>query len=356
MIDRKLLVRPSKHPFERVDDYLARLSRVNGFYSVTGLVEHLREWAVSRSLKLKGINKADTQAQLLSSYLGRTVEAMSFDEVVFAKKNTKLQVCKSCLAEHKAIMFYWYLDDYSWCHLHNEQLTVVASDDSSIEISGDSKNHPITDFMDVDDPWFFYSEVQKSAKELRWLSRDLKKFFEAQLSAKLETKAAQRWIDENSLAAYSFSEKIDQVTALIAEESGQAVNDIRLLSALLLWQRMLPDHLFRVAGSYAEEATEASLDWAARQLVASESMMRFIYDAHHAPRHSQSLRLRDYIPPLADISDATDKSFRKAFFSCGLIVELLGMVNSKMANRGTLEPALSLEGLCSEHVRCSHES
>lgn len=345
MIDRKLLVRPSKHSFERIDDYLVRLSRVNGFYSVTGLVEHLREWVASRSLKIKGINKADTLAQLLSSYLGRKVEAMSFDEVAFAKKNTKLQACKTCLAEHEAIMFYWYLDDYSWCHIHNEQLTVVASDDSSIEISGGLKNHPITDFMNVDDPWFFYSEAQKNAKELRWLSRNLKKFFEAQRSAKLETKAAQRWIDENSLAAYSFSEKIDRVTALIAEESGQAVNDIRLLSALLLWQRMVPDHLFRVAGFYAEEASEASLNWASCQLTTSEFMVKFICDAHYAARHSQALRLKDYIPQLAGLSDEVDKNLRKAFFSCGLIVELLAMIASasESANLRGLKPDFSQE-------------
>ncbi len=328
MTERKLLVRPSKHSFERIDDYLERLSKVNGFYSVTGLVEYLREWAASRSLKVKGVNKAETLAQLLSSYLGRKIEAMSFDEVTFVKKNTKLQVCKTCLAEHKAIMFYWYLDDYSWCHLHNEQLTVVASDNSSIEISDDSKNHPITDFMDVDDPWFIYSEVQKNAKELRWLSWNLKKFFEVQLPAKLKVKTAQRWIDEHSLAAYSFSEKIARVTTLIAENSGQAVNDIRLLSALLLWQRMVPDHVFRVAGFYAEEASEASLDWASRQLMACEFMVKYIYDAHHAPRHSQKLQLREYIPMLADLNEEADKGLRKAIFSCGLTIELLAMLPS----------------------------
>jgi len=107
----------------------------------------------------------------------------------------------------------------------------------------------------------------------------------------------------------------------------------RLMSALLLWQRMVPNNLFRTAGSGAEGATEASLEWASRKLNANESRLMFICDAHQAPRNTPKLRLRDYIPLLASLDETIDKALRKTVYSCGLTTELLIVIPAQPSKK-----------------------
>ena len=57
-------------------------------------------------------------------------------------------------------------------------------------------------------------------------------------------------------------------------------------------------------------------------------MLMFICDAHQAPRNTPKLCLRDYIPLLAVLGEATDKALRQAVYSCGLTTELLLMLPS----------------------------
>jgi hypothetical protein len=156
----------------------------------------------------------------------------------------------------------------------------------------------------------------------------LKQFCEVHLGIRVHTINALGWIKGIPSAERFSDSRFDRITSLIAEQSGLEESDVRLLSALLLWQRMVPNNLFRAVGTRAEGATEAGLEWASRQLIASEPMLMFICDAQQAPRNTPKLRLRDYIPLLAGLAEATDKALRQAVYSCGLTTELLVMLPS----------------------------
>lgn len=326
--EQKLLIRPVKHPLERIDDYLVRLATANGFSSVMTLSSYLRACCKASGHSIRGIDNADTMARMLSCYLDRVVETKSFDRPAFAKANLILKTCKACLSEHKAIPFYWYLDDYQVCHIHYQPVSKPDSNETFDHVDVDLPQHPIVDFLDSSDPWLAYTNMQKCTDEFRWLCWRLKQFYEAHLGIRVHTMNALGWINSTSPAERYSDGRFDRVDSLITEQSGLQESDVRLLSALLLWQRMVPNNLFRAAGAGAEGATEASLEWASRQLIASEPMLMFIRDAHQAPRNTPKLRLRDYIPLLAGLDEATDKALRQAVYSCGLTTELLVMLPS----------------------------
>ncbi|CBL44741.1 Hypothetical protein HDN1F_11580 [gamma proteobacterium HdN1] len=326
--EQKLLIRPVKHPLERIDDHLVRLATANGFSSIATLCTYLRAWCKAAGYSSRGIDSADTKARLLSHYLEREVEAKSFDRPAFAKVNPILKTCSACLSEQKAIPFYWYLDDYQLCHIHYQPLSKPDSNETFDHVDVDLAQHPIVDLLDSSDPWLAYTSMQKCIDELRWLCWRLKQFYEIHLGIRLHTMNALSWINSIPPAEHSSDSRFDRITSLIADQSGLQKSDVRLLSALLLWQRMVPNNLFRAAGAGAEGATEASLEWASRQLIASEPMLMFICDAHQAPRNTPKLRLRDYIPSLAGLDEATDKALRQAVYSCGLTTELLVMLPS----------------------------
>lgn len=326
--ERKLLIRPVKHPLERIDDYLVRLATANGFSSIAALSTYLRAWCKTTGHRIRGIDSADTMARMLSRYLDRVVETKSFDRPAFAKVNPILKTCRACLSEQKAIPFYWYLDDYQVCHIHYQPLSKPDSNETFDHVDVGLPQHPIVDLLDSRDPWSAYTNMQKCSDELRWLCWRLKQFCEVHLGIRVHTINALGWIKGIPSAERSSDSRFDRITSLIAEQSGLEESDVRLLSALLLWQRMVPNNLFRAAGAGAEGATEASLEWASRQLIASEPMLMFICDAHQAPRNTPKLRLRDYIPLLAGLAEATDKALRQAVYSCGLTTELLVMLPS----------------------------
>ena len=328
-IERKLLVRSHKHQFERIDDYLVRLAGVNGFSSTNKLIQYFRSWIKTKELNCRGIDKADTTAQILTLYLGRKIEAKSFDRLAFTSVYQNLKICKACFSKNKAIPFYWYLDDYCWCHTHHEPLHHTASKQKETEKYDYTASHPIVEFLDCDDPWSAYSSMLRSEQELRWLCYRLKQFSEAHLATHTHIADAISWIDSAHSREYLASDRFERVINLMVERSMLSASDIRLLAALLLWQRMVPNNLFRAAGAGAEGATEASLEWASRELIASEPMLMFICDAHQAPRNTPKLCLRDYIPLLADLDESTDKALRQAVYSCGLTTELLVMLPSR---------------------------
>lgn len=326
--DQKLLIRPVKHPLERIDDYVVRLATANGFSSAMTLSTYLRACCKASGHSIRGIDNADTMARMLSRYLDRIVETKSFDRLAFAKANPILKTCKACLSEYKAIPFYWYLDDYQVCHIHYQPLSKPDSSETVNYVDVDLPQHPIVDLLDSSDPWLAYTNMQKCTDEFRWLCWRLKQFCEVHLGIRVHTMKALGWINSTAPAERSSDGRFDRITSLMAEQSGLQEIDVRLLSALLLWQRMVPNNLFRAAGAGAEGATEASLEWASRQLIASEPMLMFICDAHQAPRNTPKLRLRDYIPLLAGLDEATDKALRQAVYSCGLTTELLVMLPS----------------------------
>lgn len=326
--EQKLLIRPVKHPLERIDDYLVRLAAANGFSSAKTLSTYLRAWCKVAGYSIRGLDSADTMSRLLSHYLERIVEAKSFDRPAFAKANPSLKTCKACLSEQKAIPFYWYLDDYQVCHIHYQSLSKPDSSETVDYVDVDLPQHPIVDLLGSSDPWLAYTHMQKCTDELRWLCWRLRQFYEVHLGIRVHTMNALSWINSIPPDERSSDSRFDRITSLIADQSGLQKSDVRLLSALLLWQRMVPNNLFRAAGAGAEGATEASLEWASRQLIASEPMLMFICDAHQAPRNTPKLRLRDYIPSLAGLDEATDKALRQAVYSCGLITELLVMLPS----------------------------
>lgn len=326
--ERKLLIRPVKHPFERIDDYLVRLATANGFSSAMTLSTYLRAWCKASGHSIRGIDSADTMARMLSRYLDRIVETKSFDRLEFAKANPILKTCKACLSEQKAIPFYWYLDDFQVCHIHYQPLSKPDFSEAFDYVDVDLPQHPIVDLLDSSDPWLAFTNMQKWTDELQWLCWRLKQFYEVYLGIRIHTMDALDWINRTPPAERSSDGRFDRVASLIAEQSGLQQSDVRLLSALLFWQRMVPNNLFRAAGAGAEGATEASLEWASRQLISNEPMLMFICDAHQAPRNTPKLRLRDYIPLLAGLGGATDKALRQAVYSCGLTTELLVMLPS----------------------------
>ncbi len=327
-IERKLLIRSHKHQFERIDDYFVRMAGTNGFSSTNRLIKYFRSWIKTKELNCRGIDKADTTAQILSLYLGRKIEAKSFDRLTFARLYQNLKICKACFSKNKAIPFYWYLDDYCWCHTHHEPLHHTASKQKEAEKYDYTVAHPIVDFLDCDDPWSAYCSMLRSEQELRWLCYRLKQFSETHLATHTHIAEAIGWIDSANTCEYLSSDRFERVTSLMAEHSKQSASHLRLVAALLIWQRMVPDHLFHVAGSGAESATEASLEWASRQLIAYEPMLRFISDAHQAPRNTPKLRLRDYIPMLSSLDENTDKALRKAIYSCGLTTDFFSNASS----------------------------
>lgn len=322
------MIRPVKHPFERIDDYLVRLATANGFSSAMTLSTYLRAWCKESGHGIRGIDSSDTMSRLLSHYLERIVEVKSFDRPAFANANPSLKTCKACLSKQKAIPFYWYLDDYQVCHIHYQPLSKPDSNETFDHVDVDLPQHPIVDLLDSSDPWLAYTNMQKCTDELRWLCSRLKQFYEVHLGVRAHTMNALGWINSIPPAERSSDRRFDRITSLIAAQSSLQESDVRLLSALLLWQRMVPNNLFRAAGAGAEGATEASLEWASRQLIASEPMLMFICDAHQAPRNTPKLCLRDYIPLLAGLAEATDKALRQAVYSCGLTTELLVMLPS----------------------------
>ncbi|WP_370292016.1 hypothetical protein [Thalassolituus sp.] len=335
--EQKLLIRPVKHPLERIDDHLVRLATANGFSSIATLCTYLRAWCKAAGYSIRGIDSADAKARLLSHYLEREVEAKSFDRPAFAKANPTLKVCKACLSEQKAIPFYWYLNDYEVCHIHYQPLSKSDSSEIVDYVDVDLPRHAIVDLLDSSDPWLAYTSMQKCIDELRWLCWRLKQFYEVHLGIRLHTMNALSWINSIPPAERSSDVRFDRIASLIAEQSGLQESDVRLLSALLLWQRMVPNNLFRAARAGAECATEASLEWASRQLIASESMLMFICDAHKAPRNTPKLCLRDYIPLLSSLDEATDKALRQTFYSCGLTTELLVMLHSRLGEHSCNE-------------------
>ena len=292
------------------------------------LSTYLRAWCKASGHSIRGIDSADTMARMLSRYLDRVVETKSFDRSAFAKANSTLKTCKACLSEQKAIPFYWYLDDYQVCHIHYQPLCKPDFSETFDYVDVDLPQHPIVDLLDFSDPWLAYSHMQKCTDELRWLCWRLKQFCEVHLGIRAHTMNALGWINGIPSAERSSDGRFDRIASLIAEQSGLQESDVRLLLALLLWQRMVPNNLFRAAGAGAEGATEASLEWASRQLIASEPMLMFICDAHQAPRNTPKLRLHDYILLLAGLDEATDKALRQAVYSCGLTTELLVMLPS----------------------------
>lgn len=326
MTERKLLVRPVKHPLERVDDYLVRLANANGFSSIATLSSYLRAWCKASGHSIRGIDSADTMARMLSRYLDRVVEAKSFDRSVFTKANPILKTCRACLSEQKAIPFYWYLNDYQVCHTHYQPLSGPDFSETFDDADVDLPQHPVVDLLDSSDPWLAHTNMQKCTDELRWLCWRLKQFYEVHLGIRLHTMNALGWVNGTPPAERSSEGRFDWIISLIAAQSGQQESDVRLMSALLLWQRMVPNNLFRTPGSGAEGATEASLEWASRQLIANKPMLMFICDAHQAPRNTPKLRLRDYIPLLAGLDETTDKALRRTVYSCGLTTEFLVMI------------------------------
>lgn len=321
------MLRPRRHQFERLDDYLNRLASLNGFSSGALLTKYLRDWAGSEGVivRIRGRDKSEVLARILSRYFARTVELKSFDLSGFVKFNPHLKICKTCLAENKVVMFYWYLKTYLFCHLHQEKLVQLDAEERERGSFNEFTLHPIVDFLERNDPWHAYLGALKNVGELQWLCRQLKEFFSSCLMVSLHIVDAQQWIDKHRLAESTPFEKFDIVTSLIATGSTQLVNDIRLVAALTLWQRMVPDHLLKVAGVGATDATEASLGWASSQLTAYEPMLMFICDAHHAPKHTPALQLRDYIPFLACVSEEVDRGLRKAIYSCGVTTEILAI-------------------------------
>lgn len=332
-IERKLLIRSHKHQFERIDDYLVRLAGANGFSSTNRLIQYFRSWIKTKELNCRGrgIDKAYTTAQILSLYLGRKIEVKSFDRLAFTSVYQNLKTCKACFSKNKAIPFYWYLDDYCWCHIHHEPLHHTASKQKETEKYDYTEAHPIVEFLDCYDPWSAYSSRLRSEQELRWLCYRLKQFTETHFATHTHIVDAISWIDSAHSREYLAGDRFERITNLVAEHSLLSASEIRLLAALLIWQRMVPDHLFHVAGSGAESATEASLEWASRQLIANEPMLMFICDAHQAPRNTPKLRLRDYIPFLAGLDEPADKALRQAVYSCGLTTELLVMLPASLA-------------------------
>ena len=335
--NQKLLIRPVKHRLERIDDYLVRLATANGFSSAMTLSAYLRAWCKASGHSIRGIDSADTMARMLSCYLERVVETKSFDRPAFAKANPTLKACKACLSEQKAIPFYWYLNDYQVCHIHYQPLSKQDSNETFDHVNVDLPQHPIVDLLDSCDPWLAYTNMQKCTDELRWLCWRLKQFCEVNLGIRVHTMNALGWINSIPPAERSSDGRFARIASLIAEQSSLQESDVRLLSALLLWKRMVPNNLFRAAGAGAEGATEASLEWASRQLIASEPMLMFICDAHKAPRNTPKLRLRDYIPILACLDEATDKALRQAVYSCGLTTELLVMLPSRPGEQSCKE-------------------
>ncbi|MEC8813497.1 MAG: hypothetical protein VXY23_19445, partial [Pseudomonadota bacterium] len=257
----------------------------------------------------------------LSLYFGRNIEAKPFDRLAFRRTYPNLKICQDCLVKNKVIPFYWYLDDYKWCHIHREHMVLAGTKRNAMETHSQPSTHPIIDFLNAKDPALSYFNLLSSAQELRWLCWCLKKFSETHQGRQVNILSAMRCIDCALSDENDSDDRFDRITKLIAEQSSQSVKEVRLLSSLFFWQRLVLEQLFQPLDVEAEVVTEPNLGLASRQLIANEPMLMFVCDAH--PQSISNLHLRGYISLFSGLEEATGRSLQNALYYCGLISEVL---------------------------------
>lgn len=339
-----LVVRPQRHPHERIDDYLQRLASLNGFSSGSALKGILMEWARSHGVDVRLGARIEFICHVLEVLLKRKCKVYSYDKPDFIKKNSSLKICRICASKSKAVMFYWYLGDYHVCHLHDEPM--MPEQESVRRCSEQFRRdhlHPILNFLDREDPWLEYSALLKSRKELRWLCVALSEFFKSKLAIRALTERALSCIEENETARLSISGRLDVVATLIALQSNVPVEDVCLVSALLLWRRMRPDGVVGIVGQMTSEATSESLEWASRQLLGYGPMLSFLSEMYDDTKRSEYKRLNQYIPLFGDLDQQEDLALRKVISFSGVSNELVCVVPSKVARSFAYRPKGKIE-------------
>lgn len=292
------------------------------------------EWARSNDFDVKRGARVEIICHIFEVLLKRKFKVFSFDKPVFIKKNEVLKVCRICESKTKAVMFYWYLDDYRFCHLHNEPMMSARENvkfDSEKSIG--NHFHPVVSFLDRDDPWLEYGLLLKNRNELQWLCVGLSEFFKSKLAIRVSTEGALICIEQDETARLSISGRLDVVTTLIALQSNVPVDDICLVSALLLWRRMRPDYVANLAGQMSSGATSESLEWATHKLLGYGPMLSFLSEMYNDANSSECKRLNQFIPLFANLDQQEDSALRKVISFSGIANELVCSVPSGSTSR-----------------------
>lgn len=307
---------------------------MNGFSSGGVLKGILMEWARSNDVDVKCGARVESICHILEILLKRKFKVYSFDKPVFIKKNSELKVCPICASRSEVVVFYWYLDGYRFCHLHNEPMMSVQENVKFDSESAIEKYlHPVVNFLDRDDPWLEYGMLLKNRSELRWLCVALGEFFKNKLAIRVSTEGALNCIEQDETARLSISGRLDVVTTLIALQSNVPVDDICLVSALLLWRRMRPDYVANLAGQMSSEATSGSLEWATHKLLGDGSMLSFLSEMYNDANSSECKRLNQFIPLFANLDQQEDSALCKVISFSGIANELVCAVPSGSASR-----------------------
>lgn len=323
------LVRPQRHPHERVDDYLKRLAKLNGFSSGRVLNGILIKWAQSNGIDIIGSTRIDSICQILEVLLNRKFKVHLFDKPVFIKKNSELKICRICASKAEVVMFYWYLEGYRFCHLHNEPM---LSEQEDVEFDSEkpigNRFHPVVNFLDRDDPWLEYGMMLKSRSELRWLCVAMSDFFKNKLATRVSAEGALACIEQDETARLSITGRLDVVTTLIALQSNVPVDDVCVVSALLLWRRMRPDYVANSPGQMSSEATSESLEWATHKLLGYGPMLSFLSEMYSDANSTECKRLNQFIPLFANLDQQEDSALRKVISFSGIANELVCAIPS----------------------------
>lgn len=289
-VETILLVRPFKHRHERLVDYMKRLSRLNGFSSFESFANFLKVWALKNCLNSTCFYKADTYALYLGEFLQRDIQAKAFDRPAFDKENIHGKVCTACLSDNPATMFYWRIFDYTHCHIHRGKLKTFSGDNKSVGSMSGEIYHPIVDFLGDIDPWGSYSKARTNYLEIEWLLASLEKFYRHNLGLYFSTIDAQNWIEYLPLLDFKVADKFDDVMQMIASQTKQMLEDVRVVAALLFWRRMVPNHALRTGGHGSDLITADGLMWASHQMRTNEFLLKYIADSRKLSKCGHDLR------------------------------------------------------------------
>ncbi|MFT6872801.1 MAG: hypothetical protein ACJAVN_001813 [Roseivirga sp.] len=136
-----LLFRGRKYTDEFLTDYIERISIKNGFSNVKAFKKSLRAYyykktgSTAHALRYEAVGRV-----ALEIILHRHIPVDEYYRFYFLKRGAwrkESKMCLSCWSLSQHIRFYWWLQAYDQCHIHNEPLHLINPSSEPEKLNGE---------------------------------------------------------------------------------------------------------------------------------------------------------------------------------------------------------------------------
>ena len=117
-----LLYRNKRHQYERIEDYFDRISIRNGFSTSDYFTKYLKDVIPDPDYWSKAFGENYTTFpkvvyMRLSEALEVSIVTQDIDRENWVFNSNNRKVCPKCYKKDPIVLFYWYFQGYSYCHI-----------------------------------------------------------------------------------------------------------------------------------------------------------------------------------------------------------------------------------------------